>query len=217
MECGGRIPRCTAHETHAWSGCRWVRLSLCYAPPLFQQLFAKSAGFCRQRGPPVRHSEREIGGFDSMFVSLRQYSGISLQRHQNFSPSQTFLVRMAERWSSEHLSCYIPEVAKKGAKKPGEVAGICFSTSVQQGNGAEIKKKHFRRGAGGFRRFRKPKHEWRAGWSPPETCGGSKFSKSSPPGLAGPATAELADLGLPQNPRALGNRSEITKFDFLNK
>ena len=86
------------------------------------------------------------------------------------------------------------------------------------------KNKHFRRGAGGFRkgaggfrRFLKPKHEWRAGRSPPETCGGSKFSKSSPPGLAGPVTAELADLGLPQNPRALGNRSEITKFDFLNK
>ena len=71
--------------------------------------------------------------------------------------------------------------------------------------------------SGGFRRFRKPNHEWRAGRSPPETCGGSKFSKSSPPGLAEPATAELADLGLPQNPRALGNRSEITKFDFLNK
>ena len=87
LECGGRIPRCTAHETHAWSGCRCAHLSLRNAPPLFQQLFAKSAGFCRQRGPPGRHSEREMCGFDSIFVSLRRYSGISFQRHQNFSPS----------------------------------------------------------------------------------------------------------------------------------
>ena len=36
-------------------------------------------------------------------------------------------------------------------------------------------------------------------------------------GRARDLSAELADLGLPQNPRALGNRSEITKFDFLDK
>ena len=36
-------------------------------------------------------------------------------------------------------------------------------------------------------------------------------------GRARDLSAELADLGLPQNPRALGNRSGTTKIDFLDK
>ena len=109
---------------------------------------------------------------------------------------------------------------KSGPKNPGKCQHLHFSQGQKCviGNGAQNKKINISGGGPeDFGRFWKPNHEWRAGRSPPETCGGSKFSKSSPPGLAGPATAELADLGLPQNPRALGNRSEITKFDFLDK
>ena len=146
----------------------------------------------------------------------------TISRRANFSSSEWWKDCRVDIW------CALEQKwEKRGPKNPGKCQNLHFSQGQKCviGNGAQNKKnKHlrrgageFRRGAGGFRRFLKPKHEWRAGRSPPETCGGSKFSKSSPPGLAGPATAELADLGLPQNPRALGNRSEITKFDFLDK
>ena len=120
LECGGRIPRCTARVSPAWSGSHWDQLCLCDATPVFHELFAKSAGFFRRRGPCGRHSELQNCGSDSIFVSLRCWSGRSLKRHHNFSPSATLLIRMVERLSSRHLSHYRTEVAKKWSRNPGK-------------------------------------------------------------------------------------------------
>ena len=70
LECGGRSPRCTARETHAWSGSIFARLCLCYATPISPKLFAKFDAFLRQRCTWGRHSELLICARDSMFVSL---------------------------------------------------------------------------------------------------------------------------------------------------
>ena len=135
MECGGRIPRCTARVSPAWSGSHWGHLYLCNATPLFHELFAKSAGFCRRRGPCGRHSEPQKCGRDSIFVSLRRGSSRSLNCRLSFSPSATLLIRMAESSQMIMLDRFEIILRKSGPKNPGKcprpVRDLLFSMPDQ--------------------------------------------------------------------------------------
>ena len=90
-------------------------------PPFFSKLFANFDTFLRQRGTRRRHSELVICVRDSIFVSLSWYCSISLQRHQNFAPAASFLIRM-----TYSLKMNTSHTIRKFCEKSGPFfRGIC--------------------------------------------------------------------------------------------
>ena len=95
--------------------CRSV---LCNAAPLFSKLFANFDDFLRQRATWRSHSELLICDRDSIFAALSWYSSISLQRHQNFAPAATFLIRMIKS-----VKMYTCTTIRKFCEKSGPFSG----------------------------------------------------------------------------------------------